>query len=132
LRLIVDNAAPVDGLHFVVVFGCTGAFCVALFAQQAEQRPAQHQNTMTTQHTLDQSDLSSIIDAAKHASRSKAGEKRGSFPRFILRCDSESTNAGSISKLERHLSYIRHGATCWIWRNAGYGATISFDKPAHV
>jgi hypothetical protein len=87
---------------------------------------------MTTQHILNQSDLAPIIDAAKHAARSKPGEKRGSFPRFILRCDGAAVETGSVAKLEKELSYIRHGETCWIWRNAGYGTTISFDKPAHV
>jgi hypothetical protein len=87
---------------------------------------------MTTQHTIDQSDLAPIIDAAKHAARNKAGQKRGSFPRFMLRCDGNSVNIHNTATLEKQLGFIVNGATCWIWRNAGYGATISFDKPDHV
>jgi len=84
---------------------------------------------MSTIHktTADNAD---IIKAALDCARPKRGEKRGTFPRFNVRADDVTVNCKDEKALIRELGNFVSGEVCYVFRNGGYGATITFDKPA--
>ncbi len=86
---------------------------------------------MTTKHNTTE-DNSEIIAAATHEARSKPNQKRGTFPKFIVKIDGGSNEIKSTEGLRKFLSSVRLNEPCWIFRNGGYGATIAFDKPDFV
>ena len=83
---------------------------------------------MSTTHTTT-SDNAEIIAAAINAAKKRKGQERGAFPRFMVKDDVENFSTDSRHRLEKYLSGYRYGEACHIFRNNGYGATISFDKP---
>lgn len=83
---------------------------------------------MNTSHKTT-ADNAEIIAAAIHAACPQKNEKRGTFPRFNVRADGETHNASTVRELERELGYSIQGETVYVFRNNGYGATITFDKP---
>lgn len=77
---------------------------------------------------LTTADNAEIIAAAISAARPKKDQKRGTFPRFLVQVDGAMDKLNTVAALEKCLSYFRLGEVCHIFRNAGYGATITFDK----
>lgn len=81
---------------------------------------------LTLKTTADNAD---IIAAAEHAARHKRGQKRGTFPRFIVQADGSTLTARTVESLARIISTVRQGTPCYIFRNYGHGATLTFDRP---
>ena len=86
---------------------------------------------MTTASTLlkTTADNAEIIAAAVHAARPKKGEKRGTFPRFLLMADGATTAIATVAALARIIGTVRQGTDCYVFRNGGHGATVAFDRP---
>ena len=74
-------------------------------------------------------DNAEIIAAAIHAARPKKGEKRGTFARFMVQADGTTDKLNTVEALAKSISTVCQGEACYIFRNGGYGATITFDKP---
>ena len=74
-------------------------------------------------------DCAEIIAAAIYAARPKKGEKRGTFPRFILKADGSDLTFRTVADLARIISTVKQGVPCYIFRNYGHGATLALDKP---
>lgn len=74
-------------------------------------------------------DNAEIINAAINAARPKKDQKRGTFPRFMVQVDDATEKLSTAVALAKCLSTVRQGEACYIFRNGGYGATITFDKP---
>lgn len=70
-----------------------------------------------------------IVAAAVAAAKHQRGKLRGTFPRFSLWVDGERKTCESRQLLRRWLESIRPGEECAVYRNAGFGATITFDQP---
>lgn len=75
-------------------------------------------------------DNADIIAAAIHAARPIKGKERGSFPRFMVMDGDACDNFKSAKALAANISTVSLGTSCYVFRNAGYGATITFDRPA--
>lgn len=82
---------------------------------------------MKVTHTTE--DNAEIISAAISAASPKKGQKRGTFPRFMVQADGTTDKLNRVNDLAKSISTVRQGEACYIFRNAGYGATITFDKP---
>lgn len=78
---------------------------------------------------LTTADNAEIIAAAIAAARPKKGQKRGTFPRFMVQVDGATDKLATVEALAKCIGTIRQGEACCIFRNGGYGATITFDKP---
>ena len=74
-------------------------------------------------------DNAEIIAAAIHAARHKRGQKRGTFPRFILKADGSDLTFRTVADLARIIGTVKQGVPCYIFRNYGHGATLALDKP---
>jgi hypothetical protein len=69
-------------------------------------------------------DLNQILDHC----RSFNASPEGSFPRYIVKIDDMSLNAGNIRGLRKHLDAIVVGCKCRVYRNLGGGVTVDFDN----
>lgn len=47
----------------------------------------------------------------------------------MVQVDGKTDKMNTVAALIKSLSTIRQGEACYIFRNGGYGATITFDKP---
>jgi hypothetical protein len=74
-------------------------------------------------------DNAEIINAAINAARPKKGQKRGTFPRFMVQADGLTDKLTTVEDLAKCISTVRQGEDCYVFRNGGHGATITFDKP---
>ena len=81
---------------------------------------------LTLKTTEDNAD---IIAAAVYAARPKKGEKRGTFPRFIVQADGSTLTFRTVADLAELISTVKQGEDCYIFRNYGHGATLTFDRP---
>lgn len=92
-----------------------------------------HTETVTSRHhmktTHTTEDNAEIIAAAIAAAPPKKDQKRGTFPRFMVQVDGSTDKLTTVEALAKCLSTVRQGEACYIFRNGGYGATITFDKP---
>ena len=89
-------------------------------------KPTASSSLLTLKTTEDNAD---IIAAAEHAARPKRGQKRGTFPRFIVQADGSTLTFRTVADLAMIISTVRQGTPCYIFRNYGHGATLTFDKP---
>ena len=74
-------------------------------------------------------DSAEIIAAAIYAARPKRGEKRGTFPRFLVLADGGAYKITTVKALAELISTVKQGEDCYIFRNYGHGATLTFDRP---
>lgn len=71
-----------------------------------------------------------VIKAAVKAAAVREGRRASerALPRFTVKVDGDSLTCERSDRLAKILSDIRSGAKCRVFRNAGFGATIDFDK----
>ena len=68
-----------------------------------------------------------ILGRAVYCARPISEKSRGTFPRFTLKVDGDRLTFNDLGSLRRAMSTMLKGHVARIWRNAGQGATISFD-----
>jgi hypothetical protein len=86
--------------------------------------------TQTLSNGCTQTYAKPVVKAAIKAAEVREGRTASerAMPRFLVKVDGERHEFKQARTLEKFLFSIKSGATCQVFRNAGFGATIDFDS----